>query len=424
MALTGKVCLLLPILLWGGCHGEQATPSTPGKVLLIGLDGAEWDLIRPMAAAGELPNLKRIMETGAQGNLRSLEPPAVSPTIWTTIATGKSPSEHGIGAFVGGEQNQPMTSNTRAVRAIWNIASMAGRTTGVVGWLVSWPAEKVNGFVVSAYVQYGGTAKEEKEGRTGWTYPAELADEIVPLVVNPEAVPWSFVERFLDAPIDKTARGGDLERPLTQIERAGAADLSFTRIAEKLYRERRPDFFAVYLRGMDSMGHTFWNTMRPEATPSDRLDPGGLTYFKGTMRAYYRFTDELIGRIVKLADDRTTIVVVSDHGFKGGPGGGVELHKLDGVIMMTGHNVRRGQITGASVYDVTPTLLVLLGLRPAKDMRGKVIWSALDPAIPRDRFTPVIGTYEPKNRGAPGAPLRSPADDELTEQLRALGYLE
>ena len=418
------VALLLPILLLGGCRGEPAAPAEPGKVLLIGLDGAEWDLIRPMAAAGELPNLARLMKTGASGNLRSLEPAAVSPAIWTTIATGKSPEAHRIESFTASKRNQATTGRTRAVRTVWDIASEAGRTVGVVGWLVSWPAEKVNGFMVTDYIQYVGDTKDWMQGRPDRTYPPALADEIAPLVVRSDAMPWSAVQRFLDLPLDVAALDKDVEGLLMPIKGISAADLSYTQIAAKLYRGRSPDLFAVYLRGMDGMGHLFWNYMQPEAPGGDQLNAKGMAYLKGTMRAYYRYTDEQVGRIVALADDRTTIIVVSDHGFKGGPGRGVQLHDLDGVLVMAGHNVKRGEVTGASVYDLTPTLLVLLGIAPAKDMRGKVLWSALDPAIPRERYTPVVATYETGKRPVPGPPPNVPPNDGTMEQLKALGYVE
>jgi arylsulfatase A-like enzyme len=84
--------------------------------------------------------------------------------------------------------------------------------------------------------------------------------------------------------------------------------------------------------------------------------------------------------------------------------------------------IEKGEITGASVYDITPTTLALLGLPPARDMRGKVLWSALDETVPRDRFDELIATYETGGRG--GASEESPVDEELIERLKALGYLD
>jgi hypothetical protein len=442
--------VLLVAFGFGGC-GRKAPPAAgPGKVLLIGLDGAEWDLIRPMVAAGELPHLARLMKDGSEGGLRSLQSLATSRTIWTTVATGKSPGEHGIGdsetdrpeagapetgtpksgardgrtsvrgSAVNGNAGQVAESgNHRNVLAVWNIASMAGRTTGVVGWPATHPAERVNGFAVSDFLSY---TAEEKEAADGWVNPPELVEEIKPLVTRAANAPWSSVQRFLDAPLDTTAMSLQVEELLAPIRRISAADLSFTRIAERLYREQRPELLAVCLRGIESMGDRYGNYATPDAVPPGTLRPEGLPYLHGAMKAYYRFTDELVGRILDLADARTTILVISDHGFQGEVGRSSEARKVDGIILLAGRNAARGEIAGATVYDVTPTVLVLLGLPPARDMGGKVLWSALGPGIRKETFAATLDTYETGKRATPGGALQSPVDAELKERLRSLGY--
>jgi predicted AlkP superfamily phosphohydrolase/phosphomutase len=404
-----------------GACGGRAKHEPVGKVLLIGLDGAEWDLINPMVAAGELPNLGRLMAEGVHGNLRSLEPLAKSPAIWTTIATGKSPAEHGIKSFVDQIHGRPLTRNIRRVRAVWNIVSGVGRSAGVVGWLMSWPAEEVNGFVVSDYLQYAAAEGKRMNGRT---YPPELETAIAPDIVDWRAMSWSSVQRFLDTPLDTAAVTPELEQLLRPMKWIMAGDETFARIGVKLYRERRPDFFAVYLRGTDAMGHLYWNYMTPEAVPEGTLLPEGMRYATGAMRAYYRYVDELIKPFLDAADASTTILVVSDHGFHGGLDRGVDMHKLDGILIMAGRGVGKGEITGAGVYDVTPTVLALLGLPPAQDMRGKILWSAISPDIPRDKFTHLIPTYETGERPAAGSSIESPVDEELKERLRSLGYID
>ncbi len=414
------VLIALAALL-GACGKRGSGDAPPEKVLLIGLDGAEWDLIHPMVEAGELPNLGRLMKEGVYGNLRSLEPLAKSPAIWTTIATGRSPEEHGILSFVDKVNGRPLTQNLRKVRALWNIFSGVGRSVGVVGWLMSWPAEKVNGFVVSDYLQYDARGSTRMNDRT---YPPGLQSEVAPLVVHWEDVPWRFVDQFLDQPADTASMSPNLTRLLRPIKWIGAGDVTFAQVGTMLYRKDRPDFMAVYLRGMDAMGHLYWNYMIPDSLPPGTDDPEGMPYLTGAERAYYRFTDHLIGPILDLADENTTIIVVSDHGFKGGLGRGVEAHKVNGVIIMAGNHVGKGEITGASVYDVAPTVLALMGLPPAEDMRGKVLWSALDATIPHDRFQHRIPTYETGDREGKQSPVQSPVDEELKERLRSLGYID
>jgi predicted AlkP superfamily phosphohydrolase/phosphomutase len=400
--------------------GGGGRNAAAGRVLLIGLDGAEWNLIRPMMAAGEMPNLKALVDRGVSGDLKSLVPLQKSPAIWTTIATGKPPEEHGIRGFVDQVGGKPLTQNIRRVRALWNILGSTGRQVGVVGWLMSWPAETVNGYVVSDYIQYQAARSARFENRT---YPPALYDSVSTLVRDWETVGWDEVSAFLSKPFDPATGDTTLTNRLASIKWMVAADQSFADIAVKLGREKPWDFLAVYLRSMDTMGHLFWNYQNPEAHPPQLVDPAMTPYARGIMRNNYRWIDGQIGRLVALADDRTTIVVCSDHGFVGGGGGGVRDHRAEGILVMAGARVGRGEITGATVFDVTPTLLALFGLPKADDMRGKVLWNAFDGTIRPDQFRQTIPTYETGD-GMDGDGVASPVDKELMERLKSLGYIK
>src|SRR6185295_2234345 len=134
-------------------HSRKAA----APVVLIGLDGADWNIIDPLIAAGKMPNLAALIERGSRGRLLTLSP-TLSPVIWTTIATGVKPERHGIVDFTAINKDTgaavPVTSNLRRVPALWNILSDAGRTVGFVGWWASFPAEKVNGYIVSDRIAY------------------------------------------------------------------------------------------------------------------------------------------------------------------------------------------------------------------------------------------------------------------------------
>jgi predicted AlkP superfamily phosphohydrolase/phosphomutase len=114
-------------------------PSSPThrKVLLIGWDAADWKVIHPLLDAGKMPNLSRFLEQGVMGNIATLQP-ALSPTLWTSIATGKRPYKHGILGFsepdpvTGGIR--PITNLSRKTKAIWNILNQEGKNTITVGW--------------------------------------------------------------------------------------------------------------------------------------------------------------------------------------------------------------------------------------------------------------------------------------------------
>jgi hypothetical protein len=152
---------------------RKASPAAHPRVILIGLDAADWSLLDKLAAEGVMPNLARLVSRGRTARLKSFLP-ILSPLVWTTIATGVSPEVHGVLDFQEVEPGSgaivPVSGLSRRVPAIWNIASARGLTTGVVGWWASHPAEEVKGFFVSdraTSILFPGSA-------TGITYPEPL----------------------------------------------------------------------------------------------------------------------------------------------------------------------------------------------------------------------------------------------------------
>ena len=114
------------------------------KVLLIGWDAADWQVINPLLDAGQMPFLEMIVNQGVIGNLATLEP-ALSPMLWTSIATGKRADQHGVLGFIEpdptGKGVRPVTSISRNSKALWNILTQRGLRSNVVGWWPSHPAE-------------------------------------------------------------------------------------------------------------------------------------------------------------------------------------------------------------------------------------------------------------------------------------------
>jgi hypothetical protein len=293
---------------------------------------------------------------------------------------------------------------------------------GVVGWWTTWPAQPVNGVLVTDYVQYDPSGWAGKKSRR--TYPESLDSLVNALRRTPESVSWAELFQFVP-PIDTTrvtARQAELVKDLRWIY---AADLTFFRVAMQLYRAERPDFFAVYFRGVDEVCHIYWDIDVPNATHKALTD-AEYQWMKGLIANYYVFTDRMIGELTKEAGRKTDVIVCSDHGFLGG-GKGVMAHKLDGMIFMEGPGVRKGaNISGATVLDITPTILALYGLPTAQDMDGRPIEDALEPSVVRrvTRDKP-LATYETARPArASEEPLASPVDEELRERLRSLGYIQ
>ncbi|MCK4511716.1 alkaline phosphatase family protein, partial [bacterium] len=173
------------VLAISGCDSNPPVEGPPGPILVIGIDGAEWSVMEPLLEAGELPNLARLMADGASGPLRSLEPRRKSPVIWTTIATGRSPDDHGVGGFLVGDDQRGRTSyshyssNMWQAPAFWDIFGRNGFDVGIIAWLVTWPPWEVNGFMVSQHLQYLSDFYGADDGR-GVTWPGELEEGITP----------------------------------------------------------------------------------------------------------------------------------------------------------------------------------------------------------------------------------------------------
>lgn len=145
------IILLITIIFLFSANHLFLTKSKP-KILLIGLDGASWDIMTPLIGEEKLPNIKQLMDKGCWGNLESFQP-LISEVIWTSIATGKSPQKHGITDRLMKDPDTgelvPSTSNLRKVKAIWNILSEYKKKVGIIGYRLTWPPEKINGVMVS-----------------------------------------------------------------------------------------------------------------------------------------------------------------------------------------------------------------------------------------------------------------------------------
>src|SRR5580704_11517614 len=159
------------------------------RVALIGWDAADWRIIHSLLDAGLMPNLRKLVERGAMGNIATLDPP-MSPLLWTSIATGKTADLHGIHGFAepdpvtGGIR--PITSTSRKVKALWNILSQSGLRSLVVNWFASHPAEPICG----AYVADSYRTATAPYG-AGWeltpdsVHPPGLAGTLADLRVHP-----------------------------------------------------------------------------------------------------------------------------------------------------------------------------------------------------------------------------------------------
>src|SRR5271168_4584719 len=168
------------------------------KVLFIGWDAADWKVIGPLLAAGKMPNVQKLVETGATGQISTLHPP-LSPLLWTSIATGKRPFKHGIHGFseptADGLGLQPVTNLSRRCKAVWNILNQNDLRSIVIGWWPSHPAEPINGVMLSDhYHRSRGMPEKDWPMLPGTIHPPELSATLAELRLHREEVVGEMIE--------------------------------------------------------------------------------------------------------------------------------------------------------------------------------------------------------------------------------------
>lgn len=417
-----------------------ATATTAGaaeRILLIGLDGADWQIIDALIAEGRLPNLARLKRTGAHTSLRS-EPPMLSPLLWTSIATGKPAAEHGIIDFLVADpktgRKVPITSAHRKVRALWNITSQAGLSTHVVAWWATWPAEEIAGSMVSDRLAYSLFAyRDRPEDRMGLVWPPELIDRVAALRVTQDAISLADVRSF--APFTReefedarrpVSGGGGYANPLNHLVRILASARTYHAVALDRARSGRFGLLAVYYQGIDEVCHRYAQFIPPRLP---WVDQTAFDKLKGVVHRFYDVQDAMIGELLQAAGDGVLVMVVSDHGFlsrsdRPDHPPDIELkagvwHREYGIFLLNGPGVRPGTLEPAGLYDVMPTLLWLAGLPVADDMRGRPVLAAMGTPGPLQR----VATYETGIR-EPNRPLAAdPYGEEMLARLRSLGYI-
>ena len=406
------------------CRRGGGSVASP-RVLLIGIDGADLAIVDRLIGQGKLPTFARLEREGAFGLLRSQEP-LLSPIVWTTIATGRAPQDHGVLDFVEIDRDgnpTPITSTRRRVPALWNIAGDFGKTSGFIGWYASYPAEHVSGFMVSDRLAFHQV--RSARATAGATSPAALAEDLRKKFGEPAPDVAATRSRFLSSP--DAVLSADGSRRLAELAKIYATSEFYRRIVPDLQRRDRPDLLAVYFEGIDACGHLFMEDAPPRRPGISDED---FRAFSGTVDKYYEYQDEVLADLLRLEGPETSALIVSDHGFKTGPtrpetsgradtGLAPLWHRLHGVVFVHGAGVRRGRIENATIFDVAPTTLSLLHVPLSRELPGHPIAAAFAPAAapaPRmvDRY-PAL----PKRDSAPqGAP-----DLEAVQKLRALGYL-
>ncbi len=407
------------------------------KVLLVGWDSADWKMIDKLMDAGLMPALKKVVDNGVRGRFATLDPP-LSPMLWTSMATGKRPYQHGILGFVEQDGNgglRPISSYNRKVKAFWNMFTMEGLKTNVVGWWPSNPVESINGVMVSNLFQ-----QEKKKGEQ-----INLEDWVIdPGTIYPE----SFIEPLSELRIHPTEIFGNMIMPFVPnaLEMDKKDDKRFNLIAKflahsgtvhaactELMETTEWDMMAVYHDALDHFSHSF---MRFNPPKLDKVTEEDYQLFKDVVKGAYMYHDMMLERLLGMIDEDTTLIICSDHGFHpdhlrpetipNTPAGPAIEHSPYGIFVAMGPDIKKGEtIYGAKVLDLTPTLLTLFDLPIGRDMDGQPLLEMFtEPKEVKyidswENDTRYGGELVVKDTGA------NKADNEAAlQQLIDLGYID
>ena len=403
------------------------------KVLLVGWDGADWKIINKLIDEGKMPAMKYLVENGTMGNMATLDPP-FSPMLWTSIATGVRPDKHGILGFSEPDPNRlairPVSSSSRKVKAIWNILTQKGMKCHVVGWWPSHPAEPINGIMISNHFQ-----REARDKNGHWTiapgtvHPEELLHFFAHFRIPPKELTTQHIQPFVPD-YDKVDQ--DKDRRLESIAKITAECSTIHAAATLIMEMEEWDLMAVYYDSIDHYSHGFmnFNPPRMQNIPEEQFE-----LYKGVVEAGYRYHDMMLARLIQMAGEDATIIVISDHGFhpdhlrpkflSDEPAGPAMQHRDHGIFVAKGPGIRKDErIYGANLLDITPTLLTLLGLPIGQDMDGVPLMQIFENEVEIE----TIPSWEKIEGNAGMLPPESQNDpiaaQEALKQLVELGYID
>ncbi|MFX1303250.1 MAG: alkaline phosphatase family protein [Promethearchaeota archaeon] len=259
------------------------------KLVIIGLDCATPKTLFE-DFLDDCPNIKKMVEYGVYGKLRSCDPPITIPA-WMVMSTGKKAGTLGLYGFRHRKGNSYddfwiATSYNIKDPKVWDIISRNGLRSCIVGIPPTYPVQPINGCLVSGFITPDITSD--------YTYPRELKEEIK--------------ENVGDYIIDVNFRVEDKNVLLKEIYEMTKVQL---KTVKYIMRNKEWDYFNFVIIGLDRFHHAFWKFYDKS---HHKYEPGNK--FEGEMRKYYQYLDKKIGEILDLVDENTIMMIVSDHGAK------------------------------------------------------------------------------------------------------------
>ena len=399
--------------------------STPTRVVIFALDGADWELLHELSDDGRIPNIRALTTGGTTASLQTIQP-TVSPMVWTTAATGLTPDRHGVLDFMDRAHHTPVDAYSRRVPALWDVADAFGRTSLVTSWWTAWPPTAPNSIFYDTPV----------EAVTNAIYPPALGERAASLAVPIDTVGYAQARRFLNitqAEWDTAINSKNPSDPIVIFRSVLAKTWNDHRVAINLYNDQRqhgqdPLLVMVSYEGTDAVNHLF----APYHPPyRDGISETSYRKFWPAVSNYYAEVDRLIGEWMGVLPHDTTVMIMSSYGFRWGknrpramPNGGAALsdHRNPGMFVAYGPHVAADRGTHAlSVYDVAPTVLSLLGLPQSTEMPGHVATWAFHDITPITSVRVVSYGEFVNNRPLPASARI--AEGPYAQELQAIGHL-
>jgi predicted AlkP superfamily phosphohydrolase/phosphomutase len=435
-------------------------PPHDGMVMIIGVDGLSWDALQRWSRQPK-QDYQWLQQRAYSSPLSTIRPTA-SPEIWTTIATGGRPGDHGVIGFrswqvdgltaprlrvprlvstrawahaaVGaGWAEQPLVSTyDQRMQTVWDILAENAQTVVSIGWWATWPAQPTNGFVVSDrfYFYRDAAFSPDLSGvDQGITYPPQLAPQIEPLRRQPDKMPVELVAEFLGKTPTEVQSLPKAKRdqpswfdPVSELRFGYTLDQTHEAIAlDFLARQQKLGFLGVYLRGVDLVSHAAMchSNLYPECEVSEK----GTELYGELVSRYYADAFARVRRLVEAAPEGTIAFIVSDHGFELEGSAAMDHHHAPpGTLMVVGATPQSTLDPQPSVYDIAPTILWLKGLPAGEDMPGRPLVE-LFPSFPPRQIARVPTYGYRAADSVTGARDLQQTDEQMKQLLRTLGYI-
>jgi hypothetical protein len=417
------------------------------NVLVIGIDGLDWRITNAMMESGRLPNLKGLAESGSFAPLHTLKPTS-SPFIWNAIYTGYMPETHQLrpsvislplntiykrnhssipdplqfGALILLPHNR---KTTHYPLSFWEILARGGYATAVLGTWEKTPVSRrgMANMTVSRYSPFDlDRMNLDKD-----YFDEQLHEHVDSINIRQDRIPreeWSVFTVSGGIPDGlHEALGGDQADPaserLARFRRIYATDRFRVHLGKKIL-STIPDPFCVmlYIQGTDQVSHYFLGLQEGRVTAEAESELSQI------VEKYYQKADEWVGELLAAAPSKTTVVVVSDHGFDPGLAQpdhpystGFHSFAPDGIFIASGGNVPNGDLDRVHVLDVAPTILYLTGMPEPANVQGR-------PAFMTDTYNDLIQDWYSMEKRSLDTGDPKMRDMETMKKLKALGYVE